>query len=194
MSPSGFDFKLKKFVDATCSSHIDVLKNHWNEAFDGVPAAGGYRVILTNYGSSNVVWTCYAYQNKLYGYALCFSHPNNDVSSPQFYTISNGTWSDRNEITTKNDFKELIKCGTFESTGNSLIANAGDAYRLITAPPTGYSILARMFPTVDDSNLNVYNFYTLNGITRVCIKNQSNTEITNFTIKMDVLFIKSEYQ
>ena len=98
LNPSNFDFKLKKYIDRECSSHIEVLQKYWNEAFEDVPAAGGYRVILTHFGTSDVVWTCFSYHNKLYGYALCFSHPNDDVSSPQFYTISNGTWSDRNEL------------------------------------------------------------------------------------------------
>ena len=112
LNATNFNFKLKKYVDTECSSHIEVLQKYWNEAFEDVPAAGGYRIILTNYGSANVVWTCYAYQNKLYGYALCFSHPNNDVSSPQYYTISNGTWT-KNELITYNEFNPVaqnVKC------------------------------------------------------------------------------------
>ena len=198
LNPSGFDFKLKKFVDATCSSHIDVLKKHWNEAFDGAPAARGYRyrVVLTNYGSSNVIWTCCAYQNKLYGYALCFSHPNSDVSNPQFYTISNGTWSDRNELVKSSDLSDFAIITYSHNIVPRLPGGMGDAADNIITIPAGYYYLSYLPPTVDHNQIHIYNILighpNANKISiRTNFFNRGDAEAKNFTIAVPLLFLKS---
>lgn len=129
LNATNFNFKLKKYVDTECSSHIEVLQKYWNEAFEDVPAAGGYRIILTAYGSGNVVWTCYSNQSKVYGYALCFANPSKDISSPRYYTISNGTWSGIHELIEENDLYK--KCATL-SGGTAIPANADlDSYKTL---------------------------------------------------------------
>lgn len=124
LNPSNFDFKLKKYVDTTCSSHIEVLQKCWNDAFSDAGAAGAYRIVLTNYGSSNVVWTCYTYGNGLYGYALNFSHN----SVPFYCQINNGNWITNVELINDNN---LYKKGIVLAGGTVIPANANlDDYKI----------------------------------------------------------------
>lgn len=125
LNATNFNFKMKKYVDTECSSHIEVLQKHWNEAFADAGTAGAYRIVFTNFGSSNVVWTCYSYHNKLYGYAANFSH----IASPYYYTINNGTWGGPYNLVRDSDLYE--KCMTL-SAGSSIPANANlDTYKTL---------------------------------------------------------------
>lgn len=143
LNATNFNFKLKKYVDTECSSHIEVLQKYWNEAFADAGTAGAYRVVFTNYGSSNVVWTCYSYYNKLYGYALNFSHN----TTPAYYTISNGTWSGIRSLAIVDNLHKLtatlsggtkIPSGadlnTYRTLGNYYCISNADANTLLNCP------------------------------------------------------------
>lgn len=125
LNATNFNFKLKKYVDTECSSHIEVLQKYWNEVFADAGAAGAYRIVLTNYGSSNVVWTCFAHANGSLGCAVNFSH----IASPFYYTINNGTWGGPCNLVEESHLYE--KCATL-SGGTSISANADlNTYRTL---------------------------------------------------------------
>jgi len=195
LNPSNFDFKLKKYIDRECSSHIEVLQKYWNEAFENVPAAGGYRVILTHFGTSDVVWTCFSYHNKLYGYALRFSHPNDDFSIPQFYTIRNGTWT-KNELVFKSSFQDFAIIISSHNIVPSLPGGMINTADNTITIPAGYYYLSYLPPTVDHDQIHVYNIFISHpnentiGI-RTSFSNRGNAEAKNFTITVPLLFLKS---
>ena len=124
VNATNFNFKLKKYVDTECSSHIEVLQKYWNEAFEDTGAAGAYRIVLTNFGSDNAAWTCYAYGNGLYGYAVKFSHN----SVPVYCQINNGNWITNVELINDNN---LYKKGIVLAGGTVIPSNADlDTYKI----------------------------------------------------------------
>lgn len=80
-------FKSVELIDKGQTSHIDVIKIHWNELWD---IGGGFRFVMTFYGNNRCFWLCCSYLEKTYGTALMLPYDG----GPHYYRIVNGKWLD----------------------------------------------------------------------------------------------------
>lgn len=80
-------FKSVELIDKGQTSHIDVIKIHWNELWD---IGGGFRFVMTFHGNNRCFWLCCSYLEKTYGTALMLPYDG----GPHYYRIVNGKWLD----------------------------------------------------------------------------------------------------
>lgn len=80
-------FMVKSFIDLTCTSHIEVIKKHWDEIWE---ETGGFRLVYTYWGNNRGYWICTGYEQRTYGTALYLNYDDR----PKFWRIANNVWHD----------------------------------------------------------------------------------------------------